>query len=223
VCYEKGHEVRFVSHLDIVRAILRALSVSELPVVFTQGFNPHPKLSFGPPLPVGATGEAEFFDMETTRAVPSSEIAEKLAAGLPEGLRVLEVSPLTSKRSPSAIAEGAEYVLSDVRGLAGLLTEEIEARMEALRRIPEAEVLKGAKKKIIRPREQVLELEVVEPGDAPVLRAVLALGSEGAMRPIDVVRLLTEGSQEPPELARVHRTALLRRSAAGTSGLEPVR
>ena len=59
----------------------------------------------GPPLPVGSTGEAEFFDFELTRALPAEEVAPRLSAGLPDGLRVLAVNPLTTKRSPSAIAE----------------------------------------------------------------------------------------------------------------------
>jgi len=241
VRYSKGAAVRFISHLDIVRAVLRALAISELPVVYTQGFNPHPKLSFGPPLPVGATGEAEFFDLELTRALAEEEIEAKLGTGLPEGLGVLSVSTLTSKRSPSAIAEGAEYVISDVQGLEGLSTEEMEARIDALRRVREAEVPKGGGVKTVRPGEQILELVVVEAGAAPeavpgtvpeaaaaelrppVLRAVLAIGKEGAMRPVDVVRLLTTERATPPELARIHRTALLRRASGGRPGLEPVR
>ena len=232
VQYSKDAAVRFISHLDVVRAVLRALAISELPVVYTQGFNPHPKLSFGPPLPVGATGEAEFFDLEFTRALTVEEIEAKFGAGLPEGLRVLSVSPLTSKRSPSAIAEGAEYVISDVQGLEGLSTEEIEARIDALRRIREAEVPKGGGVKTVWPSAQILELVVVEAGAAseaapglrpPVLRAVLAIGKEGAMRPVDVVRLLTAELGAAPELARIHRTALLRRASGGRPGLERVR
>ena len=237
VRYSKGAAVRFISHLDIVRAVLRALAISELPVVYTQGFNPHPKLSFGPPLPVGVTGEAEFFDLEFTRALAVEEMEAKLGAGLPEGLRVLSVSPLTSKRSPSAIAEGAEYVISDVQGLKGLSTEDIEARIDALRRLREAEVPKGGGVKTVWPSAQILELAVVDVGAAapgaaseaapglrpPVLRAVLAIGKDGAMRPVDVVRLLTAELGAAPELARIHRTALLRRASGGRPGLEPVR
>jgi radical SAM-linked protein len=225
VRYEKGPTARFLSHLDIVRAVLRALSISGLPVVFTQGFNPHPKLSFGPPLPVGATGEAEFFDLEFTRALPSGEIESKLGAGLPDGIGLLSVSPLASKRSPSALAEAAEYVIHDVRGLEGLSSEEVRSRLEGLRRTREAEVPKGDKTKTVTPSEQILELAVLDDaaGGAPALRVVLAVGREGSMRPIDVVRLLTAESPIPSELARIHRTALLRKAPGGTAGLEPIR
>ena len=241
VRYAKGPEMRFVSHLDIVRSVLRAISMSGLPVVFTQGFNPHPKMSFGPPLPVGSTGDAEFFDLELTRQATGSEVERRLSEHMPEGLRVLSVASVSSKRSVSAMAEGAEYVVSGLRGLSGLSDSEVASRVDELRRTPEANVRKGERVKTIRPQDQILELEVLAgpdaegrggtpgaPGPAGAgagdrsLRVVLSLGNEGAMRPVDVVRLLTEGSGEPPELARVHRTALLRRSAT-TGGLEPIR
>ncbi|MFH1690493.1 MAG: TIGR03960 family B12-binding radical SAM protein [Candidatus Eisenbacteria bacterium] len=228
VRYAKGDAVRFVSHLDVVRAVLRSLALSGLPVVFTQGFSPHPKLSFGPPLPVGSTGEAEFFDLEFTRALAVEEIEPGLSEGLPEGLGIISVTPLTSKRSPSAVAEGAEYLVSNVPGLDGLSAEGIGSRIDALRRMREAEVPKGGGVKTVRPSEQILELAVVEEGIAPelrppVLRMVLALGKEGAIRPVDVVRLLSPEGAAPPVLARIHRTALLRRTTNGGPGLEPVR
>jgi hypothetical protein len=177
---------------------------------------------------VGSTGEAEFFDLEFTRALAVEEIEPRLSEGLPDGLGIISVTPLASKRSPSAVAEGAEYLMSDVQGLAGLSTEEIEARIDALRRVRETEVPKGGGVKTVRPYEQILELEVAEEGISPglrppVLRVLLALGREGAMRPIDVIRLLSPEGAAPPELARIHRTALLRRSASGGPGLEPVR
>jgi radical SAM-linked protein len=230
VRYEKGAAARFLSHLDIVRVVLRALSLSGLPVVFTQGFNPHPKLSFGPPLPVGATGEAEFFDLELTRSFSAAEVEAKLGAGLPDGIRLKSVSPLASKRSVSALAEAAEYVIRDVRGLEGLSSEEVASRLDSLRRTPEAEVPKGEKTKTVRPSEQILALDVLDKpsGEAavagpPALKVVLAVGREGSLRPIDAVRLLTLESPVPPELARIHRTSILRRDPAGGGGLEPVR
>jgi radical SAM-linked protein len=218
-----------VSHLDVVRSVLRALSLSGLPIVFTQGFNPHPKLSFGPPLPVGSTGEAEFFDLELTRAMPADDVERKLESGLPDGLRLLSVSPLTSKRSASAVAEAVEYLVSDVQGLDGVSRGDLEARIERLRRQREAEVPKGDGLKTVLPSEQILELAVLDeadaeaPGEGHVLRLVLALGKKGAMRPVDVVRLLAPEAAAPPELARIHRTALLRRPPSGGPGLEPVR
>ncbi|MBE9566917.1 MAG: DUF2344 domain-containing protein, partial [Proteobacteria bacterium] len=59
VCrYRKGNEVRWLSHLDVKRTLERAMRRAELPLVLTRGYNPHLKLSLGPPLPLGATGDA---------------------------------------------------------------------------------------------------------------------------------------------------------------------
>jgi radical SAM family uncharacterized protein/radical SAM-linked protein len=221
VRYRKGTGLRFVSHLDVVRAILRALSMSGLPIVYTQGFNPHPKLSFGPPLPVGSTGEAEFFDLELTRAAGASEVEDRLGAGLPEGLSILSVSAPASRLSASAVAEAAEYLIGDADWLDELDREELLARMEALRRTEEVEVPKGDGVRAARPRDSILELGVVE--DSPlVLRAVLAVGKKGALRPVDLVRLLDPSRGDRAGLARIHRTGLLRRPASGLPGLEPI-
>jgi len=240
VRYEKGHALRFISHLDVVRAILRALAVSGLPVVYTQGFNPHPKLSFGPPLPVGSTGEAEFLDLELTRTLPEGELVSRLEAALPDGLVVLEVTPLSSGRSVSALAEAAEYVISDIEALSGLTPEEVEGRIADVRRLREAEVRKGSTMKTVRPSEQIIELELLcapsggpgvetphpgsgDTGTGHVLRAVLALGQGGAVRPADVVRFLGREDIDMAGSARIHRVSLLRRSPGGRAGLEPVR
>jgi len=219
VRYAKGESVRFLSHLDVLRALARALSASGLPVAYSQGFNPHAKLSLGPPLPVGATGEAEFLEIELVRPVPARDVVERLSACLPDGLRVLGAVPLRSKRPSAAEACATAYEIRCVAGCAGMTGEELDSRASEVRNLATAEVPKGEGTRVIRPRERILDLavEAVEP---PTLRAVLALGAEGSLRPRDVVFLLT-GSKEAAALARVHRRALYRRTSAGQ--LEEVR
>ncbi len=224
VRYRKGDAVRFISHLDVLRIIVRALTMSGLPIAYTRGFNPHPRLSLGPPLPVGATGDAEFLDIELTRPMAQAEIVQRLSERMPAGIEIASVVPLESRTSVSAQAAAAEYTIGDVPGFADLAAAEIEERIAAVRGLAEASVLRGDREKVIRPSERILELEMA--GERPpVLRAVLALGEEGALRPVDLVRLLAETGDVPaggPELARVHRTALLRRCAVGRPGLEPI-
>ncbi|MDD4309726.1 MAG: TIGR03960 family B12-binding radical SAM protein [Candidatus Cloacimonetes bacterium] len=63
VHYQKVGMLRFISHLDWMRMLFRRIAILELETVFTQGFNPHPKVSLSPPLPVGVEGTSEFFDI----------------------------------------------------------------------------------------------------------------------------------------------------------------
>jgi hypothetical protein len=84
----------------------------------------------------------------------------------------------------------------------------------------QAEVAKGGTVRVVCPAEQILDIDLVE-AVPPVVRVVLAIGEEGALRPLDVVRLLCSDGEAAPELAWVHRTALFRRPA-GRAGLEPL-
>jgi radical SAM-linked protein len=87
--YEKKGKARFLSHLDMVKAFTRALRVSGLPVAYSEGFTRRPKISFGPPLPLGFTGASEYLDVELASAPETDPLAE-LNRLLPSGVRLLE-------------------------------------------------------------------------------------------------------------------------------------
>ena len=107
--FEKGDRLRFLSHLDLMRTWERSLRRSGLPLAFTQGHHPHLKMSFGPPLPLGYRSRAEVFDLEFSRP-PGVDLAERLGAVLPDGLRVRDFRPILFK-APSLMSqlEGASY------------------------------------------------------------------------------------------------------------------
>jgi len=218
--YAKGRAVRFLSHLDLVRLFARAVTVSDLPVAYSQGFNPHPKFSFGPPLPVGSTGEAEFLDIEFVRPIGEKEIEAKLADALPGGLEVLGLTPLRSKEKVAAGIAAAEYVVRDAVALEGLAPEDLRARAAEVKATGTATVRRGDALKEVRPAEGILEVEVLEDG-GPGMRMLLAVGIQGALRPSDVIELLAGPGARAASLAMVHRTRIYRRPA-GRSDLEPV-
>ncbi|UCD06357.1 MAG: TIGR03960 family B12-binding radical SAM protein [candidate division WOR-3 bacterium] len=90
VKYSVGEDFRYASHLDIARAIYRALRRSDLPIKFTQGFSPIPKVSFCPPKSVGQIAKGDFFDvyLETEYF---GNISRELNARFPPGIRVLDI------------------------------------------------------------------------------------------------------------------------------------
>ncbi len=87
--YEKTEKTKYVSHLDFVRMFGRAMRRAHLPIAFSEGFNPHPLLTFALPLSVGYTSECEIIEIVLSEAVAPEEIMERLNAVLPEGVRIL--------------------------------------------------------------------------------------------------------------------------------------
>lgn len=87
--FSKKGALKFISHLDLNRTVQAAFLRSRLPIWYTQGFNPHPKTVFSPPLSVGVSSECEFMDFKMTEDVPAEEVCEKLNASFPEGLRAV--------------------------------------------------------------------------------------------------------------------------------------
>lgn len=94
VAYAKIDVARFLSQLEVLRTFNRALRRSSLPLAYTQGFNPHPKVSYGPSLSVGMAGLNEYFDLELERPVHVEESVERLNLYLPQGLFVKAMAPL---------------------------------------------------------------------------------------------------------------------------------
>jgi len=228
VRFEKRGRLRFLSHLDIARAITRASTASGLPVAFSQGFNPHPKLSFGPPLPVGTTGESELFDIELTRGVPAEEVVDGLSAFLPDGLDITEATQVTGRVSIAAEAIASKYTATLPPSFEQLMNEEIEGRLDEVRRVRDATVTRGDRTKTVRPADGILELalagdEAGEGGEGASgrhLTMTLKLGVEGAVRPVDLLTLLV-GDDREALLVHVHHVELLRRRRDGSAGLEP--
>ncbi|RMG74146.1 MAG: TIGR03960 family B12-binding radical SAM protein [Nitrospirae bacterium] len=88
VCFEKGRKLRYLSHLELVQAMLRGLRRAGVDLVYSQGYHPSPKVSFGPPLNVGVSGLNEYFDMHVYPPFNIKESVDRINNSLPEGLRI---------------------------------------------------------------------------------------------------------------------------------------
>lgn len=92
--YSKEGAARYISHLDMLRTFERAVRRAGLPVSFSQGFNPHPRFSFGLPLSVGVSGLSEYVDVDLDVALPPDEVASALKGAMPPGIRVSGARPV---------------------------------------------------------------------------------------------------------------------------------
>jgi len=110
VKYRKTGLIRFVGHLDTIRALLRAVRRAGIEGVYSRGFSPRLRLSFGRPLPLGCTSDCEFFDIKLARRCQADSIKHSLQSHLPEGLSVEEVRIVQGNSAPPATAFwAAEY------------------------------------------------------------------------------------------------------------------
>jgi radical SAM-linked protein len=92
VKFRKGEEVKFISHRDLIRAFTRAIRRAGLPIAYSQGFNPHMKISWGNALKVGATSEGEIAVLQFERWVKPQEVIDKLGPQMPRGLEIIEAN-----------------------------------------------------------------------------------------------------------------------------------
>ena len=97
VCFTKTGQLKYISHLDLQRASHRMLTRSGLPIGYTEGFNPHPRLNIALPLSIYQEGERELFDFRLTKEVPISEVEEKLKSSTFPEMEIVGVSVAVGK------------------------------------------------------------------------------------------------------------------------------
>ena len=95
VRFSRGEELKFISHLDIIRLWVRALRRAQIPLEYTEGFSPHPRISLAVPLSVGVTAENELMDISMTKVISPHWFTDTVNRQLPEGLKVLETTPIS--------------------------------------------------------------------------------------------------------------------------------
>lgn len=105
LCFVKRGALQYISHLDLQRTFARILARAELPLWYTQGFNPHPKLVFALPLPVGCESVCEMADIRVERDMPCGEILARMKAATSAALDFTSCYPAERKFAEIASAE----------------------------------------------------------------------------------------------------------------------
>ena len=208
--FGKQPRLRFISHLDLQRFFQRALNRTGLPIAWTQGFNPHPILSFGSALALGWTSEYEILDVKLSAPMGRKRTEEAMRAALPVDLPVLEVRMVDDRHpAPMAMVRASDYEIA-LSGETAAAT--LDAAEEFLRRESVMAMRKtksGEREVDIRPMALLLKRE----GDA--LSARLMLTEKDTLKPDLLVRTLAEiAGAEVPEM-RIHRKCLLGEDESG--------
>lgn len=92
--FSRGEEIKYISHLDLMRCWERALRRAEVPLAYSEGFIPHPRISLAAPLPIGVTSEAELMDITLQKPLSPYFFIQSLRKQLPPGIDILEVQQI---------------------------------------------------------------------------------------------------------------------------------
>ncbi|MCI8631456.1 MAG: DUF2344 domain-containing protein [Firmicutes bacterium] len=112
ILFEKSGYIKYTSHLDMMRLFKRLIRKCGIKLAYSQGFNPHPKMSFALPLALGYTGKNEILEIETSEKYDNNFIASSLNSAAPEGIRITDIienNNGSNKTVASAVYAG-EYV-----------------------------------------------------------------------------------------------------------------
>lgn len=139
----RGEEVKYVSHLDIMKVFERAARRARLPLAYSKGFNPHPQIIFGLPLSVGVTSEAEFADFEIDGEIQIEKFKTSLNGELPGGFTVLNAAGLYTKDNIMVSISTASY---KVLFLCSASLENVQGSVESLKNKQTVTVKKFSKK-----------------------------------------------------------------------------
>jgi radical SAM-linked protein len=191
--------LRFVGHLDMIKAWERVLRRAEIPLEYSQGFNPHPRMQFAAALVVGATSESEYIDIWLTEHHDAPvEWIQPLSAASPSGLPIYDLAdvPIRSAALPTLVTS-AEYVITPVEG--EITPDTLAARASAL--LSEPSIPRQGRKKPYDLRPLILDLTMDTDGN---LIAHLVTGDQGNGRPDELLDALGAELHQ----ARIHRRHL---------------
>jgi radical SAM family uncharacterized protein/radical SAM-linked protein len=183
--FSKGASLRFLGHLDMSSILNRAFLMAGVSLAYSNGFNPHPKISFGPPLPLGVFGSREELDIVTNEPLKEIESINRL---LPQDLTLLNFKSLIdTKNSLFNSINCAEYLFTPIVDLDSDQTADIIDQFLALEEY-KLKIEKGEKTTEKNIRSGVREI-TFERGSS-VFKAELMLGSGKSCKPLELIAAL---------------------------------
>lgn len=195
VRYAKRGRLRFTSHRDFSRAFERAVFRARIPMAYSSGFNPHPRISYAGAAPTGSASEAEYLEIALAQVLVPAEVHAALDEALPEGLDVIEV--VESPGGSLADRLEASRWRIDVDGAPEVVEAGVAAFLAADQVLVERMTKKGLRE--FDARGAVVSLAVTTSGydDRSALDVVLRHGVP-AVRPDDVLTALVSVSEVQP-------------------------
>lgn len=214
----KGEEIRFLGHLDYLRTMERVVVRSGIPIAFSEGFNPHMKISLDSALAVGVTADPLYMEIKLEKDMPIEEVKERMQREMPKGMTIYLIEE-AAQEWPKFVA----FFNEDAYEMEGPVTEgaDAEAAKEAIARfnaLPSFIYQRVTPKKV---REMDVKPMIMEPmkvrieGERAYLTFSLIRSNTGTVQPKDVWKMLAESFGLPwtPDAFICSRTGTYRKEA----------
>ena len=213
----KDRDIRFISHLEYVRTIERAIRRAKLPAAYSEGFNPHLKFSLASALGVGVVSYTEFVEIELAEPVEIEAAARALDKALPRGIRVLAADAVANNTAAlMAEAAGASYVVTlpydkDITEVVANYNDAVELLFK------KAAPKRKEKFKEIDVKFYIPELVVELKDGKTIFSFECKITPTGSMKAVDLLNALNEayGLELPVEMADIERHTLYKFTKRG--------
>jgi len=214
--FTKGEDIKYISHLDLMRLFERAFRRANLPLKYSEGFNPHPKFSFATALSLGTSSDGEYMDIEFNQEISIEDFTKRINEVLPEGIKIIKAAFLDEKDSIMSLIRWSNYAVKfSINNKIDIerLNEEINKFMGLEEIIITKEKKKGRQivKKQESIRDRIKDITVLQfDGDMVLLKVTLMTGSNGNLKPEKLVEVLDEYTEIDifKESVRIHRLEL---------------
>ncbi len=192
--FEKRDEVKYIGHLDTMRTFTRCIKKTNLPIKFSNGFNPRVQLAFALPLAVGVTSECEFFDLELNGDVECEKVIKELNQNLPEGFRVVTCEKLEKAKGLMSLVVEAEYEVTFL-----LSNADVDDLVSKLNNIFEQDEIlvnkssKNGKEEQVNIKDLIIDYSIIKDSyNAIVIRVHCFAGSKSNLNPNFIVQVAKE-------------------------------
>jgi radical SAM family uncharacterized protein/radical SAM-linked protein len=199
--YHKLGRMKYLSHLELSRTMIRAFRRAEIPLSYTEGFHPMPRFAFASALAVGVESQGEYVDFETTRPMDDRMIGGRINSSLPSGLGLEEVVPVESGAPGLGDLVNAARYTARLEACGPSLAQELAGKLRGATEIKVMRERKGRSEEL----DILPSIHRIDAREDGTVEMVLRLGGSGNARPDDVLR----GLFGPGTTARIVRQDLL--------------
>lgn len=194
--YKKEKNMKFLSHLELIKTMERVFRRMQLPMAFSKGFSPKPKINYAAPLPVGVSSECEYLDVELLEKIDLDEMLKGQEAFMPRGLTLVEGKYFSKTKSLMSMVTDSAYLV-EITSMSHPTKAEVEGWIQTFLQAKTISYQKANKKNVMKTidvKPWIQEMIVLAVQDQKIMfRVLLTTGSNGNLKPEKLMEMFVEG------------------------------